>query len=364
MPILASEFRPHPLLANRHLQTLWYQLVPPWPRAERRPGMDRERFELPDGDFLDLYWTRTPGPILLFLHGLGGSLRSGYARRMIRAFAAAGFCVLFMHFRGCSGEPNRLPRGYHSGDTGDLALVVDHIAERFPGTPLTAFGVSLGGNVLLKYLGERGGRTPLAAAAAASVPFVLADAAQTLTQGFARVYQAYLLRSLVTGLRRKAKRVAMPFPLPDLNALASIAEFDDQITAPLHGFAGAEDYYRRSSSRGFLSAIEVPTLVLHAADDPFMTPAAIPGADELAPCLELELAQRGGHLGFVAAGPALMPRYWMEERIPAWLCAKLVAGANREWTGRRAGPDAGGSGPPVGGDPAPRPEGPSAGRHC
>lgn len=332
MPIVTSDFRPHPLLANRHLQTLWYQLVRPWPRPDRKPGMDWERLELPDGDFLDLCWGRTPGPIVLFLHGLGGGLRSGYSRRMIQAFAAAGFRVLFMHFRGCSGEPNRLPRSYHSGDTADLALVIDRVAERFPETPLTAFGVSMGGNVLLKYLGERGTATPLLAAAAASVPFTLADAAETLQRGFARVYQAYLLRGLVAGLRRKAKRVAMPFPLPDLDKLASIAEFDDRITAPLHGFSGANDYYARASCRGFLTAVAVPTLVLHAEDDPFMTPAAIPRAGELAPFLALELARHGGHMGFVAAGPGLLPRYWMEERIPAWLRAQLPGGGNADPT--------------------------------
>ena len=320
MPIIHSRFRSHPLLKNRHLQTLSNLIVP----LGRGPHLDPERIDLPDGDFLDLCWSRRKqGPIVLLLHGLNGNLNSGYSRRMIRAFSAAGFRVLFMHFRGCSGEPNRLPRSYHSGETGDLSHVLDLIRGRFPETQLAAFGVSLGGNVLLKYLGESGSDTVLKAAAAASVPFNLANAAETLQQGFARHYQSYLLRRLVRSTRRKFQRVASPFRLPDLGKLETIYDFDDRITAPLHGFEGADDYYARASCRQFLDGIRIPTLVVHARDDPFMTPAAIPEAGELAACVELELTEQGGHMGFVGAGPGFLPCFWLKERIPAYLRSQL-----------------------------------------
>ena len=320
MPIIASRFRPHPLLRNRHLQTLWNQVFPPF----GRPNLLRERLELPDGDFLDLCWSRQKqGPIVVLLHGLNGNLRSAYAARTIRALSAVGFRVLFMHFRGCSGEPNRLPRSYHSGETGDLAHVLGLLQDRFPDTPLAAFGVSLGGNVLLKYLGERGEDTPLKAAVAASVPFSLANASETLQQGFARHYQSYLLRGLIASTRKKFQQVTPPFPLPDLADLKSIYDFDDRITAPLHGFAGADDYYARSSCRQFLADIRVPTLILHARDDPFMTPAGIPDEGELAQSVELELTERGGHMGFVCAGPGFTPSFWPARRIPAYLLSAL-----------------------------------------
>jgi uncharacterized protein len=320
MPIIASRFKPHPLLRNRHLQTLWQQVMRPPPASD----LDRERLELPDGDFLDLCWSRPKeGPIVVLLHGLNGGLHSAYSGPMIRAFVAAGFRVLFLHFRGCSGEPNRLPRSYHSGETGDLSRVLDMLEKRFPGTPRVALGVSLGGNVLLKYLGERGSDAGLAAAAAVSVPFTLADAAQTLQKGFARLYQAYLLRGLIRSTRRKFRQLAPPFPLPDPGSMRTLRDFDDRITAPLHGFRGAEDYYARSSSRQFLSGVRIPTLVLHALDDPFMTRAGIPHECELAESLELELSERGGHAGFVAAGSGLLPRFWPAQRVPAYLSSQI-----------------------------------------
>jgi predicted alpha/beta-fold hydrolase len=228
-----------------------------------------------------------------------------------------------MHFRGCSGEPNRLSRSYHSGETGDLSYVLHLLRCRFPGPPLAAYGVSLGGNVLLKYLGESGSETPLSAAAASSVPFTLANAAMTLQEGFARLYQSYLLRGLIASMRAKLQRLSPPFPLPDLDSLKTIYDFDDRITAPLHGFEGADDYYARSSSRQFLAGIGIPTLVLHALDDPFMTPAGIPCAAELAESVVLELSQQGGHMGFVHAGHAYLPRFWLAEHVPAWLHSRL-----------------------------------------
>jgi predicted alpha/beta-fold hydrolase len=316
MPIVPSGFRPAPWLPSRHLQTLWPSLVRP------RPGLAlrRERLELPDGDFLDLAWTRDgERPIVLVLHGLQGGLRSHYSASLVRSLERSGFQVCFMHFRGCSGEPNRLPRGYHSGETGDARHVIDAIRQRPSRQPLFAVGVSLGGNVLLKYLGEVGSQTPLAAAVAVSVPFDLANASQTLQRGLARIYQHHLLRSCVRATAAKFARIAPPFPLPNLRRLASLYEFDEAITAPLHGFASAADYYARSSSRAFLRSIRIPTLIIHARDDPFMTPDAVPMAAELSGAVTLELSAHGGHVGFIAQGDGLRVRYWLDERIPAFL---------------------------------------------
>jgi hypothetical protein len=321
MPIVPSGFRPAPWLRNRHLQTLWPSLVRPKPQLD----LHQERLELPDGDFLDLAWTRDgERPIVLVLHGLQGGLRSHYSAGLVQALERAGFQVCFMHFRGCSGEPNRLPRSYHSGETGDARHVIDVLHRRRPQQPLLAMGVSLGGNVLLKYLGERGADTPLQAAVAVSVPFDLADASCTLRRGLARLYDRHLLRNCVNAIATKFARLDPPFPLPDLRRLASLYDFDEAITAPLHGFAGAEDYYARSSSRAYLRAIRIPTLIIHARDDPFMTPAAIPTEAELSAAVTLELAEHGGHVGFVGRGEGLAPRYWLDARVPASLSAQLA----------------------------------------
>jgi len=216
-----------------------------------------------------------------------------------------------MHFRGCSGEVNRLNRAYHSGDTGDVAEVVGALKRREPDVPIFGVGYSLGGNVLLKWLGETGGNNPLRGGVAVSVPFDLDTCATRLDQGLSRIYQG----RFVKGLKEKYTRKA---PLGDLKAIRSLREWDDQVTAGLHGFTGAEDYYTRSSSRPFLKRIEVPTLVLHAVDDPFMTPAVIPTEADLSPHVTLELSPKGGHVGFVY-GSIFRPEYWLEERIPTFL---------------------------------------------
>jgi predicted alpha/beta-fold hydrolase len=322
MPVVTSTFRPPWWLRNRHLQTVWPGLF----RPGRNVDLVWERIALPDGDFLDLAWThRGTGPIVLILHGLQGGLRSHYALGLLQTLERAGFRVAFMHFRGCSGEPNRLPRGYHSGETGDTAFVLELLARRFPESALGAVGISLGGNVLLKYLGETGRHTPLRAAVAISVPFDLADAAQTLETGLGRLYGRYLLGSCVRATKRKFALVDPPFPLPDLDAIPTLRAFDDAITAPLHGFADATDYYRRSSSRPFLRAIEVPTLIIHARDDPFMTEKAIPDDTELSGAVLLELSRHGGHVGFLAPGGGLRPSFWLEQRVRRFLRAQLVS---------------------------------------
>jgi predicted alpha/beta-fold hydrolase len=229
-----------------------------------------------------------------------------------------------MHFRGCGARLNRLPRSYHSGDTGDIGFLLRTLAEREPGTPLAAVGFSLGGNALLKYLGEGDTPSGLCAAAAVSVPFMLAEGAWRLERGFSRIYQRHLIRRLHDKVRRKFASGGCPVPLDGLSRLDTFRRFDDAITAPLHGFCDVDDYYARSSSRQYLRHIRVPTLILHAEDDPFLTARAIPGAEELAPGVVLELSRRGGHVGFVGGRWPWRARYWLEERIPEFLDAHLA----------------------------------------
>ena len=316
--ISPSDFRPAWWLPNAHLQTLWPTLF----RRGLKAALRRERLELPDGDFLDLDWTAgDTGPIVVVLHGLEGSSRSPYAQGILSALHEGGWRAVLMHFRGCSGEPNRLTRWYHSGETSDLALVVEWLRQRR--APLAAVGFSLGGNVLLKWLGERGEQAPLAAAVAVSVPFDLKQCAIRLETSFSRLYQWKLLRSLQRNIRRKFSLLPCPVALADLRRAKTFREFDDLITAPLHGFVSADDYYARSSSRQYLKGIRIPTLILHALDDPFMTPDAVPRASELSPSVTLELSVRGGHVGFVEGTWPWTPNYWLEHRIPRYLSAYL-----------------------------------------
>ncbi len=233
-----------------------------------------------------------------------------------------------MHFRGCSGETNRLARSYHSGETGDLELVLRTLREREPGSPIALVGYSLGGNVLLKWLGQVGAAAHVDCAVAVSVPFELEKAAWRLERGFSRIYQARLLHSLKASVARKHRQELLPAELGDLSAVHSFRDFDDVVTAPLHGFRDASHYYQESSSRQYLKGIRVPTLILHALDDPFMTPDAVPTPAELSRCTTLELSRRGGHVGFVAGRWPWRPRYWLDERIPAFIHAHINQAAD------------------------------------
>jgi hypothetical protein len=251
---------------------------------------------------------------VLVLHGLEGSLESHYAAGLLNALATAGYNAGLMYFRGRSGEPNRLPRGYHSGETGDLEYVVRYICERYA-QPLSVIGFSLGGNVLLKWLGEKGDETGIQQAIAISVPFDLDAAARQLDRGFSRLYRNHLLRKMRASVIRKAALHTLPWPVARLEELRSFRAFDDAITAPLHGFRDVDDYYRQASSRQFLRHIRIPTLILQSADDPFLPAAALPIDSELAGSVTLELSPHGGHVGFVSGHLPFRPRYWLEHRI-------------------------------------------------
>ncbi len=314
-----DRFEPAWWLPGPHLQTIWPALF----RRRPRLNLTRERVELPDGDFVDLAWTpNRAGPCVLVLHGLEGSLRSHYASGILHSLQEAGFRGVFMHFRGCSGEPNRLARGYHSGDTGDLSFVLQHIRRRQAQSVAAAVGFSLGGNVLLKWLGEHRERSFIKAAVAVSVPFRLNDAAERLEIGWSRLYRNHLLRHMRNAYRRKFARLRTPLRV-DVGRLKSFYAFDDKITAPLHGFENADDYYRRASSRRYLRGIHTKTLILHSRDDPFMWPTTPPEAGELSRHTIMEVSEKGGHVGFVGGRSPWRAQYWLDKRIIDFLRKNL-----------------------------------------
>jgi predicted alpha/beta-fold hydrolase len=283
--------------------------------------LERERLELPDGDFLDLDWLdkNKKAPLVLLLHGLEGSIESHYAKTMLLKLNEHGWRGVFMNFRGCSGEPNRLPRTYHSGETSDVSYVVHHLLDREPNVHLAAIGYSLGGNVLLKWLGETGKQNPLKAAIAISVPFELHKAAKRIRCGFSKLYQWYFIKCLRDRLSQKFKVCSVPVDPTLIYKVSTMYDFDDKITAPLHGFASVNEYYTMASSRQYLRAINVPTLILHSKDDPFMPEDVIPESHELSPLTTLEVTEFGGHVGFVSGKYPWRPEYWLDQRVPEFL---------------------------------------------
>ena len=317
MPITKSSFKPAWGLSNPHLQTLWATFFRSMPEVD----LHMERVELEDGDFIDLAITPLTGkPIVIMMHGLEGSLKSPYVKPLIKKLDEEGYGVCFMHFRGCSEELNRLPRSYHSGDSSDLHFVIDYLQNEYQQNPFAVIGYSLGGNVLLKWLGELGDEAPTTTAIAISVPFQLEHAGDRLEKSFSRVYQRHLISTCKKKYQQKFESQTSPLGEElDVKKLYTFYTFDDQVTAPLHGFEGADDYYQQCSSRQFLRYIEKPTLILHAKDDPFMWEKTVPDEDELSPCVELELSESGGHVGFVAGMHPFNIEYWLDKRIMEWL---------------------------------------------
>ncbi|MBK1718403.1 hydrolase [Thiocystis violacea] len=311
--ITRSPFKPAWWLPGPHIQTLWPSLTRRRPRAR----LAWRRIELRDGDFIDLAIGETSGPRVLIIHGLEGNLESHYAGSLVETLGRAGYQPIFMHLRGCSGEPNRLDRAYHSGATEDLAEVLQALAPDAAGAPKAVIGFSLGGNLLLKYLGEAS-HPLIEAGIAVSVPFVLRDAMLRLDLGWSRIYRGHLLGKLKSSVRRKFTDRPCPLDL-ELDGIRDFNQFDEQITAPLNGFAGVFDYYNRASCRAYLGGITTPTLIIQAADDPFMFPATLPWEHELGPGVTLELAEHGGHVGFIAGAWPWRPVYWAETRILEFL---------------------------------------------
>ncbi|MFT5659062.1 MAG: putative alpha/beta-fold hydrolase, partial [Gammaproteobacteria bacterium] len=270
--IKQTTFNPAYYLRNRHLQTILPNIVHP-----PHPKLEKERLELDDGDFIDLLWGQTrSAQTLLILHGLEGSIHSCYAQRMLNYCNQNQIAAVFMHFRGCSGEPNRLLRSYHSGETNDLRQVIQHL-KKMGIDQIALLGYSLGGNQVMKYMGEAETDAVIGCAIGVSVPLQLDICADTMDRGFAKLYQASLLRRLIAKIRLKKHLLEhSEIDFPDPTRLKNFRQFDDHFTAPIHGFDSGRDYYQKSSSRQFLSGIKKPTLLIHSYDDPFMTPKALP----------------------------------------------------------------------------------------
>lgn len=321
-----APFRPSRWLANRHVQTLLPALgVVPNPR----PAFRREIVPLPDGDSLAADWLDVAAPdanapLLVVLHGLEGSSDSSYARDLCDAAANSGWPSVVMHFRDCGDHRNRLSRRYHAGETGDIERFLEHARGRHPGRGLLMAGYSLGGNALLKYLGENGDAAPVQAAIAVSVPFELQKASEAISKGFSRFYRWHLMRNMKRALRRKFPPDTDLFDYEAAMAARDFETFDDLVTAPLHGFRDVRHYYESQSCRQYLERIAVPTLIIHALDDPFMSLDMIPEAWELSPSVALELPARGGHVGFID-GPPWALRPWLPGRMMARYRAVLGA---------------------------------------
>jgi predicted alpha/beta-fold hydrolase len=331
-------YAPARWLPGAHAMTVFASVA----RVLPRPRPRRERWELPDGDFLDLDWfapppdaravpgAPAPDAVLVVCHGLEGSSRAPYVRGLVAMALSAGLPAVALNFRGCSGEPNRLPRFYHSGETGDLALLVERLRAERPGRPIVLAGFSLGGNVVVKYLGERGEAAPpeVRGAAAISVPFDLERCARAIDGGgfWNWVYRERFMRRLRRKAAQKARRYPRAFDARRAAAAATFAEFDAAVTAPLHGFRSADDYWQASSAGRFVAGVRRPLLAISSLDDPIVPAESLP-VDEAArnPFVTLQRVAAGGHVAFVAGWP-LWPSFWAERRAVEFLAA-LCRGA-------------------------------------
>ncbi|MCC2547978.1 alpha/beta fold hydrolase [Hymenobacter sp. BT175] len=327
MPLVShSSYQPPFYLFNGHLQTI----VPSVLRSVPEVRYQRERVETPDGDFLDLDWSRQTGrtadTLAIVSHGLEGDASRPYMRGMVRALNDAGFDALAWNYRSCSGEMNRLLRSYHLGDTDDLDFVVRYALAtgRYRRVFLTGF--SAGGNVTLKYLGENPDRVPaeVQRAVVFSVPTDLKAGSMKIAQPQNRVYLKRFLKSLRTKMRQKAELLPGQVDLTDLDQLRDFPQFDERFTAPMHGFRSADDYYEHASSGRYLSQIRIPTLLVNAENDPFLAPSCFP-RDTAAQSqyVFLETPPQGGHVGFPEGSPD--GKYYSERRAVEFLTAAVPA---------------------------------------
>jgi predicted alpha/beta-fold hydrolase len=313
-------------LPGGHLQTLYAVLCAPRPCVRYR----RERWETPDGDFVDVDWLARdeitskqhspPVPLLALFHGLEGGSTSHYAHALMAHVRDLGWRGAVVHFRGCGGEPNRLARAYHSGDSDEIDWMLRRFAQARANAPLFATGVSLGGNALLKWLGERArdARPIVTAAAAVSAPLDLMCAGDALGRGFNRIYTRHFLATLKKKSLAKLRKFPDIYDARRVRAARTLRAFDDVVTAPLHGFRDTDDYWTRASSKPWLARIEVPTLVVNARNDPFMPARALPQAAEVSGAVTCDFPAQGGHVGFVS-GPFPGHLDWLPRRIIAFL---------------------------------------------
>ena len=300
MPLIESTYRAPLWLPGAHLQTIGSARLVPQPRVEYR----RERWDTPDGDFVDVdFALPEPGdakaPVLVLFHGLEGCSQSHYARSVMRSAADHGWRGLVPHFRGCSGEPNRLPRAYHSGDSAEGDWILRAVARRYPAARLHAVGISLGGNMLAKWLGERGTDAGFVAAAASiGSPLDLAAGGAALARGFNLLYTKMFLATLKSKALEKLARFPGSTSAEAVRESRKLYDFDNAYTAPVHGFRDTDDYWSRASGKPHLGGVEVPHLVLNARNDPFVPAASLPRVTEVSRFVHLEQPEEGGHIGF------------------------------------------------------------------
>lgn len=318
------------VLRNPHIQTIWAAKVAASPSVQ----WTRERWSAPDGDFVDVDWAGVPAvnlrPVLVLLHGLEGSSGSHYARAMAHEALLQGWDCLVPHFRGCSGEINRKPRAYHSGDHAEIEWILQRVATLYPSQKRMAVGVSLGGNALMLWAGRMGAaaETTVQAVAAVCSPLDLVACGDALEAGLCRwIYTPMFLRTMKRKAQQKWSQFPGLFDLQRAMAATTLREFDDVFTAPLHGFDGVDHYWRSSSAKGVLNQIEIPALVLHALDDPFVPAHSLPRVGDVGSHVTLHQTPYGGHVGYAAwdkAAPGVRGHVaWMPRKVCHWMRSAL-----------------------------------------
>ena len=311
-----TSFKPAWWLKNKHLQTLFPFFYP----RKIKFSLFREKFTLSDGDLLILDWSENrfeDKPLLVLLPGLEGSSDSFYIKGMMQKSLKNGFRCVCLHFRGCiTNDETAAKKTYHAGKTRDLDEFLEYLFKKEKEfLPIFIVGYSIGGNILLKWLGENQTHSRIKAAVAVSVPFDLVQSSHQLNKGISRLYQWGILKSLRKKVKDKYQNNEIFSNITDLDRIKTIREFDNLITVPMHGFLNVNDYYSQSSSKQYLNKIKNHTLIIHAADDPFLPEQAIPGVQEMSPYVNLEVLPNGGHMGFIEGNIPLVPKFYLERRI-------------------------------------------------
>ncbi len=330
--IKPSNFKPSIALTNSHLQTIW----PKFGLKSPINNFVRERIKTPDNDFLDLDWKlpKKQQALVVLFHGLEGSSRSHYIEHLVEVLYKNDIGSVTMHFRGCSGQSNLTSISYHSGATFDPEYIIPLVKQRYASIPLFAIGFSLGGNMLMK-LAANNASLPIEAFACISAPLNLAASSEAINIGFSKVYQNHLMTSMKTNVINKMKTVDMGGKLKlsenEIQQLKTFNQFDEHITAPLHGFKGADDYYLKCSAINDLGAITKPTLIIHALDDPFMDARVIPRAEQINQNVAYEFSQFGGHVGFLNSITG-QSKLWLPQRLLSFVLEQLPKEARNDCT--------------------------------
>jgi len=314
---MQHHYRPPFWLVGRHLQTILPALLWPLPEVQ----YCRTTWDTPDGDFIELDWLEgnQQQPLVILFHGLEGSSNSHYALRIMAGLQKIGWRGVVVHFRGCGGKPNLKPRSYHSGDSAEIDWILKRLRAEHQGK-IYAVGVSLGGNALLKWLGEEqdSAADTIDKAVAVSAPLALPTTGHVLGSGFNLIYTWLFLKTL----RPKALAMIAKYQLaiqPEaITSAKTLWKYDDVFTAPLHGFQGVEDYWEKSNSRPLLKHIRLPTLLINARNDPFLPEKDLPLAEELPANVMLDFPEHGGHVGF-ASHFGHSEQDWLPSRILRFL---------------------------------------------